>query len=162
MMQDFNNLYNEAKNICPSHPKLIANWLAVKNENYPILYNMELMLAKDDKHICNELIIIAKDYDGYGVMHLIPIPSFDTVKNPQHLILPYKNDFMIKIKDTQENTIIYKTYFQSMKCMNIINNNSVKVNFLNKHFKNWIVNTVSFISINKFYKIWIFKYYFTL
>lgn len=103
---------------------------------------MELMLTKDEKHICNELIIISKELNRYGVIQLIPIPSFDVDKNPQYLILPYKKGFVIKINDTHENSIIYKVYFESMKCMNIINTNPVKVNFLNKNFKHWIANTV--------------------
>lgn len=125
----------------PIHPKIIPNWLMIKNENYPISYDMEDMLTEDKQHICNELIIISKELDC-GVVQLIPIPSFDVDSYPQYLILPYKNNFIIQINDILEGTIIYKVYFQSMKCMNIINTNSIKVNYLNNSFKNWILKTV--------------------
>lgn len=138
-------MYNKAVKLCSIHPEPIPNWLVIENtNNYSVLYDMKVMLTKDEKHICNELIIISKDLDCLGSVQLIPIPSFDVDVNPQHLILPYKNDFMIEINDTRENMVIYKVYFQSMKCTNIINKNAVTVqNILNKNFKHWIVNQVS-------------------
>lgn len=142
MVQEYNNLYTTAINLYPVSPKLIPNWLVIKNESYPVSYDMELMLTEDENHICNELIIISKELDCYGVLRLIPIPSFDVDVNPQYLMLPYKDDFIIKINDTNENSIIYKVYFDSMKCMNIKNKDPIKVNFLNKHFKLWIENKV--------------------
>lgn len=144
MVNKFNNLYKNAMEMCSEHPKLLPNWLVIKNENVPILYDMNVMLTKDEKYVCNELIIISKELDCYDVTQLIPIPSFEVDRNPGHLILPYKNDFIVKINDTYENSIIYKIYFESMKCMNIINTNPVKVNILNKSFKHWIKNTVCF------------------
>lgn len=138
-------MYNKAVKLCSIHPEPIPNWLVIENtNNYSVLYDMKVMLTKDEKHICNELIIISKDLDCLGSVQLIPIPSFDVDVNPQHLILPYKNDFMIEINDTRENMVIYNIYFQSMKCTNIINKNAVTVqNILNKNFKHWIVNQVS-------------------
>lgn len=103
---------------------------------------MEVMLSNGEEQICNKLIILSKELDNYGVVQLIPIPSFDDDINPQYLILPYKADFLININNTYENAIIYKIYFQSMKCMNIINDNLLKVNLLNTNFKHWIINKV--------------------
>lgn len=147
MIQEYNDLYNKAINLCSVRPKLIPNWLVIKNESYPISYEMKVMLNKDEKHFCNELIIISKEIDCYGVVNLIPMPSFDVNINPQHLILPFKNDFIININDTHENTIIYKVYFESMKCMNINNKDPTKVNFLNRNYKHWIENTVRLLII---------------
>jgi len=143
MIQEYNDLYKKAVNLNHVHPTFIPNWLVIIPKDFPILYEMELMLMKDEKHICNELIIISKKLDSNEEMQLIPIPSFDVNINPQYVILPYKKNFVLQINDTHENSIIYKLYYQSMKCMNIINNNSLKVNLLNKHFKEWINNTVS-------------------
>lgn len=103
---------------------------------------MEVMLTNSEEHICNKLIILSKELDNYGAVQLIPIPSFDDDIKPQYLILPYKENFLIKINNTHENAIIYKVYFQSMKCMNIINDSLLKVNLLNTHFKHWIINKV--------------------
>lgn len=126
----------------PISPKIIPNWLVIKKEMYPISYDMEIMLTNDGDQICNDLIILSKELDSFGGIQLIPIPSFDDDINPQYLIIPYKEDFLIEINNTDENTIIYKVYFQSMKCMNIINDDFNKVNLLNTNFKFWIVNKV--------------------
>lgn len=143
MLQHFNDLYNKAVESSQIHPEPIPNWLVIKNTNYSVLYDMEVMLTKDETYICNELIIISKELDCFGFVHLIPIPSFDFDINPQHLILPYKNDFMIEINDTNAKMVIFKVYFQSMKCTNIINKDAIPVqHFLNKNFKHWIVNKV--------------------
>lgn len=141
MIQEFIHLYKKVISLYSIHPKLIPNWLMIKNETYSIFSDTENMPTEDVPHICDELIIISKELD-YGVTQFIPIPSFDTNSKPQYIILPYKKNFIIKFNDTHEETIIYKVYFQSMKCMNIINTNSINVNYLNSNFKNWIVNTV--------------------
>lgn len=138
----------------PVCPKLISNWLVVKNKNYSVLYDLEAMMAKEDEHICNELITKSIEFYSYGVLKLIPIPSFDVKINPNYLILPYKKDFIIEINNSYQNSIIYKAYFQSMKCVNIINKRNVAVDVtksLNKNFAHWIVKTVSLLVITNKY-----------
>lgn len=118
----------------------------IKNTNYSVLFDLEAMTTKNEEHACDEFITITKPLNSCGVAKLIPLPSFDNNINPHYLILPYKENFITKINDTNENTIIYRAYFQSMKCMNIINTNSLRVNLdknLNMHFKHWIANRVS-------------------
>jgi len=134
----------------PACPKLISNWLVVKNKNYSVLYDLEAMMAEEDEHICNELITKSIEFYSYGVLKLIPIPSFDVKINPHYLILPYKRDFIIEVNNSYQNSIIYKAYFQSMKCVNIINKRNLAIDVnksLNKHFVHWIVKTVSLLVI---------------
>lgn len=100
------------------------------------------MMKKYEECVFEELIILSNELNYYGAIKLIPILSFDDNTNPQYLILPYKRDFIIQINDTNQNSIIYKVYFESIKCLNI-NKNAVQVNLFNKHFKQWIVSTVS-------------------
>lgn len=132
----------------PVYPKLIPSWLTIKNTNYSVVYDLNAMIAKDDGQInnCNELITTKRQLNLFGVFKIIPIPSFDDDINPQYLILPYMKDFIMNINDPNKNSILYKVYFQSMKCVNIINKNTVNINInlnLNKHYAKWIVKTVS-------------------
>lgn len=140
-------MYNRAITLCPDvRPTLIPNWLMIKNTNYSVLFDLEAMTTKNEEHACDEFITITTPLNSCSAAKLIPLPSFENNINPHYLILPYKKNFITKINDTNENTIIYRVYFQSMKCMNIINTNSLRVNLdksLNMHFKQWIENRVS-------------------